>query len=195
MTGPEADRSLPGGGASVAKSHYQDQAKETAPQQEATTLQRVLRNLEAPLEAALARIRYHQLGSLPGNDPNLQVWHFEVPLASREGLEGLRLRIEEQDRRQRDPQVRRWQVTLEFDFASLGRIRAQVGLQGEQVSGRFWSERPGTLTLIQEELDRLRAGLEAKGLAVDRLGAHPGAGPDPQGAHAQPEGPLLSERA
>ncbi|GEM_PF-654946 len=191
---PAAPRPLPEEmRAAMASRHLPRKAEDPRREEPTSSTLRLLRAIEAPLESALARVRYHQLASLPGHDPNVQVWQFEFPLASGERLEGLRLRIEEQERSHADPAAHRWSVTLDFDFAALGRIQARVGLQGERVSGTFWSERSDTLALIQGEMERLRAALESKGLEVSRLGAHRGRGPadtmDPV------PGPLLSERA
>ncbi|HYE02696.1 MAG TPA: flagellar hook-length control protein FliK [Phycisphaerales bacterium] len=60
-------------------------------------------------------------------------------------------------------------VTLRLQPAHLGHLRIQVGLTAGTLSASFHASSPAARDLLDQSLHALRAGLEAKGLAVDRL--------------------------
>ena len=56
-------------------------------------------------------------------------------------------------------------------------MQAQVQLQGDQVSTRFWTGQPDSLPLFREHLHELRGLLQQAGLEVGELDCQPGPRP------------------
>ncbi|HHJ16464.1 MAG TPA: flagellar hook-length control protein FliK [Gammaproteobacteria bacterium] len=132
-------------------------------------------------EAALARIQLHQLAALPREaERGLLEWLFDLPIRRGDDINLWSLRLYRDGReqaQQQDPQTPRWSVQLAFDLPGLGPVQAQVQLQGEQVSTRFWTEQPDSLPLFREHLHELRGLLQQAGLEVGELDCQPGPRP------------------
>ncbi len=146
-------------------------------------------------EAALARIQLHQLASQPRDgDRGLLEWLFELPVRRGDELDLWSLRIAREAPGKRDTaqrQAPRWSVQLAFDLPGLGPVQAQVTLQGERVSTRFWPGNASVLPLFREHLQELQGMLSAAGLDVGELDCRPG----PMPAGARPHQALIRDKA
>jgi hypothetical protein len=144
------------------------------------------------LDGAIARIQTHQLASLPQEDPGRQVWQFELPVRNGEALDLFHIRIGREDAAGKPDEATVWSLTLHMDLASLGPMRVQLRLQGEELSTLIWSQRPRTNDLVQQHLQKLRAAYEQQGLSVQRLDAFVGQIGQPDAIPV--DGSLLHER-
>jgi hypothetical protein len=148
------------------------------------------------VESSLARIQLQQLGSLPGSNPEHGVWLLELPIRHGAGADLWQLRIERQpgDRKGSDKRDSRnaWSVRLAFALEDLGPVHAQIRLHADQVSIRFWAERPATVAAFSERFAELRAELVAAGVNVGAIHCHAGRPPEP--ARDAPR-PLVDDRA
>jgi len=133
-------------------------------------------------EAALARIQLHQLASQPRDaERGWLEWLFELPVRRGDEFDLWSVRIA-REARDRSTPVRktqpRWSVQLAFDLPGLGPVQAQVTLQGERVSTRFWAGREDTLPLFRAHLQELQRMLGEAGLEVGELDCQPGPMPE-----------------
>jgi hypothetical protein len=132
------------------------------------------------LDGAIARIQTHQLASLPQEDPSRQVWQFELPIRNGEDVDLFHIRIGREETARRSDEETVWSLTLHMNLASLGPMRVQLRLQGENLSTLIWSEQPRTNSLVQSQLKALRAAYEARGLIVKQLEAQVGVVGEPE---------------
>lgn len=163
---------------------------------------RVLQNMsEAPdlgsllrlTAALLSRIQHHQLQSLGqsqtfADGSSQTVWQLEIPLRDGQQFSHVQVRIQRDDpapsAKVAEP-TPCWEVRLAFNLDPLGPLQAIARLYQGKVSSEFWAEHPGTLSLIDSELSRLRDSLLAKGLSVGDLSWHQGTPPPPRQAVQQ----------
>jgi hypothetical protein len=155
----------------------------------------LLARLVRLIEGSVARIQLQQTAALQVEDGLRQAWQFDLPIRLPDENHGAMLRI------QREPgdstpgaAQPTWSVNLAFDFDSIGRLQCRVALSGERVSTTFWCERPDALARLEPRLPRLRAALEAQGLAVVHLAGVLGEPPEPLIRVPRADG-LLDERA
>jgi len=146
-------------------------------------------------EAALARIQLHQLASQPRDaDRGWLEWLFELPVRRGDEFDLWSMRIAREARDKSAPVRRaqpRWSVQLAFDLPGLGPVQAQVTLQGERVSTRFWAGKENTLPLFRAHLQELQRMLGDAGLEVGELDCQPG--PMPENTSTAPA--LIREKA
>ena len=127
------------------------------------------------VEGALARVELGQLASLRSDDAPGQVWLLELPVRSPDGeTDVLQLRIEQETSGTADESAPVWAVSLAFDLAELGPMRARIAVRGEQVSTLFFAEREATVARVRTELADLEDALSERGLKVGSLGCRAG---------------------
>jgi flagellar hook-length control protein FliK len=147
----------------------------SAPSQETDSTARLLLGLFKHLDGAIARIQTNQLSSLPTEETSTrQVWQFELPIRHENGFDLLHFRISRDAVNKGSDSAYSWNLTLHMNPPSLGPMRVRLSLMGDKVSTIIWSERADTASLVNQHLERLRAGLESTGLAVDKLEAFQG---------------------
>lgn len=137
--------------------------------------------LQRQTEGSLARVQLHQLAALPDGAGGQPVWLLELPIRHDAQIDLFHLRIarDGQHRADEPSAAQPWSVNLAFDLPGLGPVQARVSIQGEQVSTRFWAERPGTVQAFNTHFDVLRANLRQAGLGVGEIACHPGPAPTP----------------
>ncbi len=147
-------------------------------------------------EAALARLHLSQLAAVPREgDRGLIEWLFDLPVRRGDDIDLWSLRVRREGGRpraggRRQPAI--WTVQLAFDLPALGPVQAQVQLQDDTVSARFWAERPDTVPLLRDHLHELRRTLRDTGLDVGDIECHRGSLPAADTASAAP---LIDEQA
>ncbi len=136
-----------------------------------TSRSQPLLDLAQKVSGALARIVLDQLASLPKPDTQLFAWHLEIPFSEGERFKTLRLTITGEGNPNKRSSVtpRPWTVDLEIAPPGLGRIRAKLVLQGNQISSYFEGETEATVSLIEHHLNALAARLQAAGLEPNCL--------------------------
>ena len=78
---------------------------------------------------------------------------------------------------EQDRKARQWNITLGFDFQTLGEFYATLRIADNTVSTTFWSERPQTLQLIRKEIEVLEGSLQQLGLEVKQIDCRKGTPP------------------
>ncbi len=127
------------------------------------------------VEGALARVELGQLASLRSDESPGQVWLLELPVRSPDGeTDVLQLRIEQETSGSPEESTPAWVVSLAFDLAELGPMRARIAVRGEQVSTLFFAERETTVARVRTELGDLEEALSERGLKVGSLGCRAG---------------------
>ncbi len=176
----------------------------TAPQETATESKpatspetdggRLARELLPQIEGSLSRLLLNQLASVPGNDNVQQLWRFELPLRSEDGVDQLQLQINREQPRNGQKGETRWSVDLHFDLAELGPIHSRLNLQGKEISSYFTVARPATARRLEQALPQLSDAFSRAGLQVGRISMREGevAAPEPT---ATIRAPLLDEKA
>ena len=157
---------------------------------------RALRDIGQQGESALARVRYHQLASLPSDDGTKVAWHLEIPLQVGGLTQSFECRIEEDDESAGRGKggERGFTLDLAFDFSALGPSHARLRVRANQVGVVFWAERQSTVALMHDHLEQLAARLRAVGLEVGSLQAYQGK--PPRSVASRPViPPLLDEKA
>lgn len=160
-----------------------------------TDLMKYLEDLLRQAEGSLARVRLHQLSSLPSEDNLRQVWQFEIPVQGPHQVDSFWVRFEREQGRSSEQTDAAWNLTLNFDIPPLGRIEARLRLQGEEISSLFRAEHPQSAALLEQNLPRLNDALQRAGLKVGRLQATPGAVHPPAATAPAAMHPLLDEQA
>lgn len=157
--------------------------------------------------AAVSRLQSHQLSSLEQTgmteDGKLQTtWQLEIPLRNLQDIVPLQVKFQREDTPEkeqhekpveREPKQRLWRVELAFDMEPLGPLQIQAQLAQGKLSSQLWAERPYTASLIESNLEGLRAQLLASGLNVGDLNCH--LGTPPQGNQTRLEQRWVDETA
>lgn len=153
----------------------------------------LLNRLLRLVEGSLSRIQSHQASSLSAEEPNRQVWQFEMPLQLADRQDQLHIRVQRDEPEAKDEgeAKRIWKVDIDFDFDNLGSIFSRINLSGENVSAAFWSQRDSTAAIIERAIPRLEAALIEAGLEVSAISSLTGDAPRPP----TPAENLLDERA
>lgn len=150
-----------------------------------------LHDLSARIDSALNRIVTTQLVPLARDTSEPALWLVDLPVQLRDENTEVRMRFERRAAERDDAGA--WSVRLEFDLGGLGRLRADVGLQHDNVSARFTADRPRTAENIREHLPVLAEALASAGIPVQRLEV--GQGRIEADPGVRPDSPLLDERA
>ncbi|MET0123123.1 MAG: flagellar hook-length control protein FliK [Candidatus Thiodiazotropha sp. 6PLUC9] len=135
---------------------------------------KLLLDLFKHIDGAIARIQTNQLSSLPTDDSTRQIWQFELPIRNGDGFDLFHIKIARDGHHGATNSQSGWQLTLHMNLSPLGPMRIRLHLVGESISTTIWSEIPETSTMVSQQLDRLRSGLESAGLEVKKLEAFHG---------------------
>ncbi|MFJ4143572.1 flagellar hook-length control protein FliK [Pseudomonas sp. NPDC089734] len=160
--------------------------------------------------AAVSRLQSHQLGGLEqtrttADGTQVTTWQMEVPMRNAHDIVPLQVKIQREDKPEHDntddpqdvepksPREKLWKIDLAFDLEPLGPLQVHAQLIRGTLSSHLWAERPGSATLISQELGYLRERLIACGLAVGELACSHGA--PPQGPRTSLEQRWIDENA
>jgi len=148
----------------------------TRAQIEQVSLQNITQREEAmqsflrQIESSLTHMQQTQLQNLNESQPGRPLWLMELPIKDGQDIDLFELRISEEETAQEDAEAKKtWNVTLKFDLAGLGKIKAHIKMQNEFISAQFFSEKAETLSLFQENFDFLRGRLNYNGLNVGNI--------------------------
>lgn len=122
------------------------------------------------IESSLNHMQQTQLQNLNESQVGRPHWLMELPIKNGQELDLFELHIEQDEAKQTDDKSKKiWNVTLKFDIAGLGKIKAHITMQNEHISTQFYSEKPKILSLFRENFDFLRNRLNINGLNVDKI--------------------------
>lgn len=149
------------------------------------------------VESGLARIQLGQLASVPSTPDARPLWMLELPVRNGSDTNVFHLQIDQEGSRGgRDAPTPMWSVTLAFDLAALGPVRARVTVVDKQVSVGIWTEHESTAQLFDRHLQTLGTRLQESGLRVGHLTCQTGAPQQPEpDPNTDNTNPLLSVKA
>lgn len=129
-----------------------------------------LEELQQELEGAVARITLHQLAVAHPEDSGQQTWSFDIPVRFKESLVTLSLSIfREGQSKDQASESQDWKASMSITLPKLGLVEAELFLRGNKVSVVIFSGQSEMVSLINAQMDQLRAGLESRGLEVSVL--------------------------
>ena len=133
----------------------------------------LLETLRSALEIGLKRITDNQLGSVPAEQTQLsQQWLFDIPFRFGEEVHNIGIRIFEDgaDSAAGEAAVSKtWAAHISLNMPGLGAAEITVNLVGERISVDLIGSEQETLALFLRSQQSLTAGLESRGLKLDRL--------------------------
>lgn len=127
-------------------------------------------------QQAISRVLVNQLSSITQQvqdteGERVRVLVTDIPVLWQQKTENLQLRISHRQASEDDsdnPSLSKWQVQLRFDMEDSPPIRADLNLQGTDISVLFYGDKE-TKEWVSPHLDELHASLENVGLNVDIL--------------------------
>ena len=105
------------------------------------------------------------------NPAQPQVWLMDVPLRDKQQLQWMQLQLQ-RGTKQDEQDAEQWQVTLNLETQNLGKLRASIALQTNNVSVSLTAEDPEAVALLEDNIGLLRDKLSALDLQVQRLSCH-----------------------
>ncbi|MES9857825.1 MAG: flagellar hook-length control protein FliK [Sedimenticola sp.] len=155
---------------------------------------RILSELQALTEGALARIQVNQLTSLPQDEGTRQVWQFELPFVMPNSTDSFLIRVEQEEKNS-DTEAGGWAVTLQFNLEPLGPMSARLSLLEDEISSHFTAQLAESSKLLELALPQLAEAYIRAGLKVGKLSCRQGT-PTDLNTQAPPiDLPLLDEKA
>lgn len=122
------------------------------------------------LESSLHHMQQTQLQTLNESQTGRPVWLMELPIKNGQEIDLFELRIAQEESAQAEGENKKiWSVTLKFDLAGLGKIKAHITMQNDLISAQFYSEKPKVLSLFRENFDFLRNRLNCNGLNIGTI--------------------------
>ena len=132
----------------------------------------LLETLRSALEGGLKLITHNQLGSVPAEQTQLpQQWLFDIPFRYGEDVHNIGIQIFEDGADGRAGQgavPKTWTAHLSLSMPGLGATEIVVKLVGDKISVDLTGSEQGTLALFLRSQQSLTAGLESRGLKLDR---------------------------
>lgn len=128
-------------------------------------------------EGALSRLRLHQHASLPDAQKGAESqWNMDLPIVLGQQQAVLQLQIHHDGGGDANrPEDRGWQVRFAVNLPDLGEVGAQVSLRGQATGIMLWADQDETAKAFSENIEELRANLEAVGLKPGALVVRTGA--------------------
>lgn len=143
---------------------------EQASLQNITQREEAMQSFLRQIESSLTHMQQTQLQNLNESQPGRPLWLMELPIKDGQDIDLFELRITEEENAKEEGEAKKsWNVTLKFDLAGLGKIKAHIKMQNEFISAQFFSEKKETLSLFQENFDFLRGRLNYNGLNVGNI--------------------------
>jgi len=132
-------------------------------------LERITREVLKNVQSALFRSQLGQLTNLrPESAP--QQWLFELPVMNDKEVDTFLIQFAEQEANEEENDSKKgWSLILQFDIAPLGKLRAMLIWQKEQIKVRFLAEQQNTAELVTNELDYFQKVLNKQGLSFEEL--------------------------
>ena len=133
----------------------------------------LLETLRSALESGLKIITDNQLGSVPAEQTQLpQQWCFDIPFRFGEEVYNIGIQIFEDGAASaagEEAVSKTWAAHISLNMPGLGATEITVKLVGERISVDLAGSEQETLALFVRSQQSLTAGLESRGLKLDRL--------------------------
>lgn len=122
------------------------------------------------LESSLNHMQHTQLQTLNESQTGRPLWLMELPIKNGQEIDLFELRITQDESSQTEKEDKKiWSVTLKFDLAGLGKIKAHITMQHDLISAQFYSEKSEVLGLFRDNFDFLRNRLNCNGLNIGTI--------------------------
>ena len=141
---------------------------------------------------ALSRLVLHQIVSAEGSDDGQLLWQMELPVRQHDDVDIVSISIEHRHTGTEQDEARPWVINLALDLPHLGPISIRTSLYPQGVSSIFCCENPKTLTLIENQLTRLKTRLEELGMTTLNFSCKTGV--QPRCASADTASALIDQR-
>lgn len=128
----------------------------------------LLLELKTTVSHALAKIISQQLIPLTRETDMPLLLLFDLLIKDRDDSELIKFKVE-QDSSNTEQQKAGWNVTLNFNFKSLGPIQARIHLFEQQIATVFQAEKPATVDIIKQHIEQLQTAYTRAGLDVTNL--------------------------
>ncbi len=149
----------------ITKTHL-----EHASLQNMTLREEAMHSFLRQIESSLSHMQQHQLQHLNEANFGRPNWLLELPIKDGQHIDLFKLSINEEESQNSEEENKKiWNVTLQFDLSSLGKIKAHIKMQNNLVSAQFFSEKKNVLSLFQDNFDYLRSRLNLNGLNVGSI--------------------------
>ncbi len=114
--------------------------------------------------------------------------HLAIPLNDQEKLTELGLKIQ-QRKSESDPENQIWDIRLDFEIGSLGKIATHLSLSGNTVSASFWSGKTETQKKIESGMDDFQIQISSAGFTLGQFHSFHGKPPQDNSGdeHEMPE--------
>lgn len=159
----------------IPANHNRPIQPRTAPVEQAS-LQNITQREEAmqtflrQIDSSLTHMQQTQLQNLSESQAGRPLWVMELPIKNGQDIDLFELRINQEETKQTEDEVQKiWNITLKFDLAGLGKVKAHIKMQNDFISAQFYSEKAEVLSLFQENFDFLRGRLNCSGLNVGNI--------------------------
>lgn len=128
----------------------------------------LLLELKTSVSHALAKITSQQLIPLTRENDMPLLLLFDLLIKDKNDAELIQFKFEQDDKTD-DQHNSAWNVTLNFDFKTLGPIQARIHLLDRQISTVFQAEKPSTVDTIKQHIEQLQTAYSLAGLEVINL--------------------------
>ena len=133
----------------------------------------LLETLRSALESGLKMITDNQLGSVPAEQTQMpQQWCFDIPFRFGEEVYNIGIQIFKDGAGSAAGEgdvSKTWAAHISLNMPGLGATEISVKLVGERISVDLTGSEQDTLALFLRSQQSLTAGLESRGLKLDRL--------------------------
>jgi len=128
----------------------------------------MLLDLSLQVDRSLSQITSFQLQPLSKEPDNLTLLLFNLIFKDKEEMSDMHFRIQ-QESNPAENANESWQVTINFNFKTLGKVQSLIHLTNEQISTTFHTEQASTSDKIKQLLPVLQNSLTKAGLNVSNL--------------------------
>lgn len=154
----------------VAAQQVAQARTDTASLQSISIREEAMQSFLRQIESSLTHMQQTQLQNLHESQAGRPQWLMELPIKNGQDIDVFELRINEEEQTQsEDKTTKIWNVTLQFNLSTLGKIKAHIKMQNDVISTQFYSENSETLTLFQDNFAFLRSRLNQNGLNVGEI--------------------------
>jgi len=128
----------------------------------------MLLDLSQQVDRSLSQLTSFQLQPLSKEPDNLTLLLFNLIFKDKNEMSDIHFRIQQENSSNENPNES-WQVTINFNFKTLGKVQSLIHLTNDQISTTFHTEHASTSDKIKQLLPLLKNSLTNAGLNVSNL--------------------------
>jgi hypothetical protein len=127
-----------------------------------------MHELARQTDGALARMTTTQVTNVAQDGP-VQAMLIEIPVRQDDRASMLRLRVEQDQSRQRSQGSESWTIEAALDLGAIGALHARVSLSGFRVGVQLRADAPAVVDMLNARAPELESMLREAGLEVERI--------------------------